>query len=176
MTQFDFNLYGDPTVGINSQDNSSICQTLNDALGNDQLSFSDAGNAFWFCQKNYSAPLGGGDAAQSGDITNNESSSFYTQVSGPGVVTFYWRVSSESGFDYLRFFDNNDEKKKISGNVDWQEVNYNVSSGNHTLKWSYTKDLSIYDGMDCGWVDYITFTSSTRIKVMPCLYPLLLAK
>ena len=92
----------------------------------------------------------------------------------PELLQFYWRVSSESGFDYLRFFDNNDEKKKISGNVDWQEVNYNVSSGNHTLKWSYTKDLSIYDGMDCGWVDYITFTPSTRVNVMPCLYPLLL--
>ena len=175
MNQFDFNLYGDPTVDINDQDDDSTCQTLNDALGNHALSFSDAGNAFWFCQQDYSAPLGGGDAAQSGDITNNESSSFFTQVSGPGVVTFYWSVSSESNYDYLRFYDNNVEKKKISGDVDWQKVSYNVSSGNHTLKWSYTKDGSLYADMDCGWIDYITFSSSTIVNVMPFLYPLLLA-
>jgi len=173
MNQFDFNLYGDPTVAIDDQDTSSICQTLNDALGNYSLSFVNEGDALWFCQKTYSAPIGGGDAAQSGDITNYQSSSFYTQVTGPGVLTFYWKVSSESGFDYLRFLDSGVRKYSISGEVDWQKKSYNVPGGVHTLKWSYEKDISIYNGMDCGWVDYVTYSTSPH-RAMPWVYLLIL--
>jgi len=173
MNQFDFNLYGDPTVAIDDQDTSNICQTLNDALGNYSLSFVNGGDALWFCQKTYSAPLGGGDAAQSGDITDNQSSSFYTQVTGPGVITFYWKVSSESSFDYLRFSDNGIHKYGISGEVDWQNKTYNVPGGVHTLKWSYEKDISVYNSMDCGWVDYVTYSASPH-RAMPGVYLLLL--
>ena len=173
MNQFDFNLYGDPTVAIDDQDTSSICQTLNDALGNYSLSFVNEGDALWFCQKTYSAPIGGGDAAQSGDITNYQSSSFYTQVTGPGVLTFYWKVSSESGFDYLRFLDSGVQKYSISGEVDWEKKSYNVPGGVHILKWSYEKDISIYGGMDCGWVDYVTYSALPH-RAMPWVYLLLL--
>lgn len=173
MNQFGFNLYGDPTVAIDDEDTSNICQTLNDALGNYSLSFDNGGDALWFCQNNYSAPLGGGDAAQSGDITNNQSSFFYTQVTGPGVITFYWKVSSESGYDYLRFSDNGIQKYSISGEVDWQEKTYNVPGGVHTLKWSYEKAWGWFNNMDCGWVDYITYSASPH-RAMPWAYLLLL--
>jgi len=173
MNQFDFNLYGDPTVTIQDQDTSNICQTLNDALENYNLSFVNGGDELWFCQKTCSAPLGGGDAAQSGDITNYQSSFFYTQVTGPGVITFYWKVSSEQNFDYLRFSDNGIQKYSISGNVDWQKKTYNVPGGVHTLKWSYEKDWCWFNNMDCGWVDLITYSTSPR-RAMPWAYLLLL--
>lgn len=159
MNQYDFNLYGDPTVSVDDQDTTSICQTLNDALGNYSLSFVNEGDAFWFCQKNYYHA--GIDAAQSGDITDNQSSSFQTQVRGPGVLSFYWKVSSEANFDELRFIDNGEEKYDISGEVDWTRVTYDVPCGVHTLQWAYVKDYVWYSGMDCGWVDLVSFSASS---------------
>lgn len=175
MNQFDFNLYGDPTVAIDDEDTSNICQTLNDALGNYSLSFVNGGDALWFCQKTYSEPtVGGGDAAQSGDITNDQESFFYTQVTGPGVITFYWKVSSETNYDHLRFSDNGVSKFSISGNVDWHKKTYNVPGGNHTLKWFYEKDWIFYSNMDCGWVDYVIYSAGWPHRAMPWTYLLLL--
>jgi hypothetical protein len=44
------------------------------------------------------------DAAQSGSIGDNGQSWMQTTVSGPGIIRFYWKVSSQLGSDYLRFF------------------------------------------------------------------------
>jgi hypothetical protein len=36
----------------------------------------------------------------------------------------------------------------------WQKKSYTLSgSGEHTLKWVYSKNSSGYSGEDCGWVD-----------------------
>ncbi len=176
MNQFDFNLYGDPTVTLADQDTGTICHCLNDALGNYNLTFETEGDALWFCQQTSSAPLGGNDAAQSGDITNNEASSLYTEVKGPGELHFYWAVSSEENWDYLKFFDNGVQKAAISGEVVWEGKTYNVARGTHTLKWSYTKDSTLFEGMDCGWVDYITYEQTEPdFVVTPWLQLLLLS-
>jgi hypothetical protein len=45
----------------------------------------------------------GVDAGQSGAISHGEQSWMETTVAGPGTLTFWWRVSSESGYDYLEF-------------------------------------------------------------------------
>lgn len=49
------------------------------------------------------------------------------------------------------------EQERISGNVDWQSKTYGISSGSHTVKWTYTKDGSVNRGSDCGWRDKVEF-------------------
>jgi PKD repeat protein len=115
------------------------------------LSFSLSGNANWFSQT--TTTYYGGDAAQSGDIGNNQTSTMETTISGKTSVKFYWRVSSETNYDYLRFYIDGVEQHKISGSTSWAQRTYTVSSGTHTLKWSFTKDGSVSSGSDCGWVD-----------------------
>jgi len=178
MNQYDFNLYGDPSLKINDQDSIAVCQTLNEALDNNSLSFVNEGDAHWFChtKKVILPPPYSGilylDDAQSGDITEGESSTFYTVVKGPGVLEFQWRVWSEQNWDYLRFYDNGVKKYEISGDVAWHKKTYDVPDGTHTLKWSYEKDSTCcFDGEDCGWVDLVTYS---RGKAMPWLYLLLL--
>jgi len=51
------------------------------------------------------------------------------------TVKFYWKVSSESGGDYLQFYIDSTLKDQISGEVDWQQKSYSVPAGTHTLKW-----------------------------------------
>ncbi len=97
--------------------------------------------------------------AQSGSISHNQSSelSLEVEVLSPGTITFMAKVSSESGYDFLRFAIDNTEFASWSGGLGWTEFSYPVDAGNHVFKWSYTKDGSVDTGSDCGWVDYIVF-------------------
>ncbi len=79
-------------------------------------------------------------------------------LSADGDVTFWWKVSSESGWDYLIFYIDGGVETYISGEVDWTEVTYPLSAGTHTLLWRYQKDTSAYGGSDCGWVDDVVVT------------------
>jgi hypothetical protein len=47
------------------------------------------------------------DAAESGDIGDSQVCDMQTWVDGAGTLTFYWKVSSEEGCDYLEFYIDN---------------------------------------------------------------------
>ncbi len=117
------------------------------------LTFTLSGNANWFSQT--TTTYYGGDAAQSGDIGNSQTSTMETTISGKTSVKFYWRVSSETNYDYLRFYIDGVLQTSISGSTSWAQKTYTVTSGSHTLKWSFTKDGSVSTGSDCGWVDLL---------------------
>jgi len=116
------------------------------------------GDADWFSQS--VTYYYGGDAAQSGAITHNQQSWMQTTVDGPGTVWFYWKVSSESVYDYLEFCIDESLQDRVSGELwEWQQKMYIISgSGTHTLQWKYKKDHSVNSGSDCGWVDYLTYS------------------
>ena len=97
--------------------------------------------------------------AKSGTINHNQMSDLIltTEILADGVVSFYMKVSSESGWDKLFFYIDNQEKGNWSGNEGWTQVTYPVTTGTHTFKWSYQKDGSVSNGSDCGWVDDIQF-------------------
>ncbi len=98
-------------------------------------------------------------AAASGNIGNNQTSqlSVTVEVAQAGPISFEAKVSSESGFDYLRFLIDGIEKEKWSGEMDWTGKSYFVFPGSHTFTWRYTKDQSQANGSDKGWVDLIVF-------------------
>ncbi len=129
--------------------------SLGEAIDNIELSWTTGGTADWFGQK--STFYYGSDAAQSGAITHNQLSWLRTTVTGPGTLGFYWKVSSESGYDYLGFYIDGSEQVRISGFIDWQQRSYSIGSGTHTLEWKYVKDSSVNMGSDCGWVDKVEF-------------------
>ena len=139
------------TVGNDPGPPPSSCD-LFEALDT-TLSFTTGGSADWFCQSN--TFFYDGDAAQSGDILDTQESWMQTTVTGPITVSFYWKVSSENGYDYLEFYIDGSLLDSISGGVDWQQVMYTLGSDSHTLKWRYVKDGSLNSGSDCGWVDHV---------------------
>jgi len=98
------------------------------------------------------------DAARNGIIGDGASNSIQTTVTGPALLSFWWKVSSETNNDTLRFFIGNSEQDHISGEVDWQRRTFSVPSGSQTLKWTYSKNGSLAAGQDRGWVDQIQFT------------------
>ncbi len=98
-------------------------------------------------------------SAKSGSISHNQSSTMQVTLDDiqPSNITFYYKVSSESNYDYLRFYIDGSQKNQWSGEVGWTEATYAVTAGTHTFKWTYSKDGNTSDGSDCGWVDYVTF-------------------
>jgi hypothetical protein len=103
--------------------------------------------------------------SKSGTITHSQTSemSVMLQVTTAGNITFYRKTSSESGYDYLRFYIDGVQMEQWAGETAWGQVSYAVTAGNHTFKWTYYKDGSVNSGSDCVWVDYIVFPPSIVI-------------
>lgn len=123
----------------------------------------------WYAQTDY--VYYGMAAAQSGEITHNQSTSVHTNVTGPGQLSFYWAVSSEANWDWLSFFVNGELMDRISGEMDWHQMVFDLPEGDHLLTWSYIKDgsVSMYD--DCGYLDYVRFTPSTADGPDAAIFP-----
>ena len=127
------------------------------ALDNQALSFTTGGNGSWFGQTGTSHD--GTDAAQSGSITNSQSTWLETTVDGPGTIGFWWNTSCETNYDGLVFTVDGTTNSRISGaGRDWEQKTVEIASGSHVLRWTYAKDGSQYRGSDCGWVDQVTWT------------------
>ncbi len=107
-------------------------------------------------------------SAKSGSISDSQQSDLIltTEILADGQVSFYKKVSSESSWDKLFFYIDNVEKGNWSGNVDWGQESYPVTSGTHTFKWSYKKDGSMSSGSDCAWIDDIQFPPTNVILAL----------
>jgi len=90
-----------------------------------------------------------------------------TTVTGPGALTFWWKVSSEPGYDYLSFRSDGLVIDSISGEQTWQQRTNFVPAGSHTFRWRYSKDGSVAAGSDRGWLDGVSFTMSPPTGLTP---------
>ncbi|MBK9291319.1 MAG: T9SS type A sorting domain-containing protein [Bacteroidetes bacterium] len=104
-------------------------------------------------------PYEGSFSAKSGGITHSQSTQMILQytVSANDSISFFRKVSSESGYDFLRFYIDNVKVGEWAGNIPWGRVSFPVQAGNRTFKWEYMKDYIVSSGEDCAWIDYITF-------------------
>ena len=100
----------------------------------------------------------GKSAARSGTIGHGQAGSMQATTSGPGTVSFWWKVSSETNNDALIFYVNGTERARISGEVDWQWRTFDLPAGSQVLKWTYSKNGSVSSGQDRGWVDQVQFS------------------
>lgn len=131
-------------------------ESLGQALNATNLTWISGGAAAWLPQS--TTTRDGLGAAQSGAITHSQQTWLETTVAGPGPLSFWWKVSSESSYDYLEFFTNGVRAARISGAVDWQVQNFSLGTGLQVLRWRYLKDGSVSSGQDRGWVDQVSVT------------------
>ena len=85
------------------------------------------------------------------------------EVGQASNISFYYKVSSEGNYDKLHFYIDDTEKGNWSGEVAWSHILYPITAGTHTLKWEYTKDVSLSSGDDCAWIDNVVFPALTVI-------------
>jgi len=136
--------------------------SLDDAVDN-SLTWTTGGDAEWFGQT--SVFYFDTDAAQSGDMPGGtgRSSWIRTTVEGPGIISFYWRVSDLSAVNDLLFYLDGAEKLRCWVYNNWEMQTYSVPTGSHTLEWIYAP--VIHASGEAGFLDYVAFASSPAIVV-----------
>jgi hypothetical protein len=131
----------------------------------DPPSFSDAieqystitltGDANWVAQTGTS--YDGADAVESGPVFAGESSRFSISKLTTSV-SFWYKVSSESNYDFFEFYIDGSRRLRTSGEVGWTQFTDNsLSNTTHTFDWRYTKDNYVDSGSDKAWVDKVVF-------------------
>ncbi|MCB9376989.1 MAG: DUF4215 domain-containing protein, partial [Microthrixaceae bacterium] len=119
----------------------------------------------------------GGDAgwavdagrAVSGAIADDQTSSLALTIETPdgGGVRFAYAVSVERGFDFLRFFVDDEEVGAWSGEV-VGEAYFPLVAGTHLLEWRYTRDDSLGAGADRAAIDDVAIHGALDCPFSVC--------
>ncbi|MCB2187319.1 MAG: hypothetical protein KQJ78_12930 [Deltaproteobacteria bacterium] len=105
----------------------------------------------------------GVNAAQAGPVGDGETSWLEMTLTGPGVISFWCKVSSEAGDDYLEFrLGGTLLSGRLSGEVGWTRKVYSIPAGTYTFRWAYRKGAAGAAGDDTAWVDQVEWGTSTR--------------
>lgn len=101
-------------------------------------------------------------AKSNGGVHSSVSEMTYTTsaLTNAGTVQFALKTSSEANYDYLIFYIDGVEQARWSGNTAWTTVSYALTTGAHTLKWTYLKDSGANSGSDRVYVDDINITAN----------------
>jgi parallel beta-helix repeat protein len=129
------------------------------ALNLTNTDWLSVGDTTWFVQNNITHS--GFLALRSGTITNNQTSTVQTTLTGPGTLTFWWKVSSQLNRDLLSLKVNSSTQAVISGSIDWQPRAVYIGSGPHLFEWTYAKDASGSSGQDAAWLDQVSWVNGT---------------
>ncbi|MBL9171056.1 MAG: immunoglobulin domain-containing protein [Verrucomicrobiales bacterium] len=148
--------------GVTLSGSASVIVTVSSpplaqAVNNTNFLWTTAGDAPWFHQTK--TTFDGLDALQSGAITNLQFSEVTAEIIGPGQISFWWKVSSEFGYDFLDLYVDGEFVDGISGEWGWEEILWNVGEGTHTVTWRYSKDDDFSAGADAAWLDQVAFVS-----------------
>jgi hypothetical protein len=125
-------------------------------LSPSELEFTRGGDVLWFLQEEVVRP-GQSVAARSGYGGDDSVSWIETTVTGPGTLSYWHKVSSEAGSDFLITRLNTETIGQLSGEVDWERVEIKIPDGIHTIRWEYAKDDGGRDGMDAAFLSEIIF-------------------
>ena len=120
-----------------------------------KLGWFSAGDLPWSVES--ATVLAGSFSARSGAIGDNQTSSLlFTTNFGGGPGSFYFKVSSEAGWDFLSFSVDGVQQQQWSGEIDWTSYSFPLSAGTHTLEWRYAKDSTLSAGLDAAFIDNVS--------------------
>jgi carboxypeptidase D len=102
-------------------------------------------------------------AARSGSITHNQTT-WMTRTVPEGTISFWYRVSSEDGWDFFNFYINGNRVLHVSGTGGgWTPFETVLPTGSHELKWEYQKDGSVSEGSDAAWIDDVQLANDNTV-------------
>ncbi len=104
---------------------------------------------------------------RSGMISHNDTSEIRIRmkVSEPGTISFNQKVSSETRYDFLEFYIDENRAGRWSGFHEWSAVEFDVEPGNRVFRWQYIKDGSVSRGYDAAWIDDVVFPSGKLVTL-----------
>ncbi|MBR5948108.1 MAG: hypothetical protein IKZ82_05605 [Clostridia bacterium] len=150
-------VFGTATVAITVVEDTSLRDALN--VENGTLAFSTG--------ENYPFVAEEGDGRfyvrSSNDGQANSVSSLATviQMEAGETLTFEYKFSSETNYDFYNFKVNGSQIQHLSGTNQnsWQTYTYTASSaGHYTFEWTFEKDVSVNGGDDCVKIDNVVYS------------------
>ncbi len=117
------------------------------ALGSD---YTTGGNASWALATG--SAHGGTKTVKAGTIGHSQQTWMKRTISG-GAVSFWYKVSSESNYDWFDVYIGTERVLHKSGTVAWTQYSTTLAPGSYELKWVYSKDGSDIGGSDTAWID-----------------------
>jgi len=144
--------------------NATFGSPLATALNAPLLTWTRGGAIGWFGQTNYSHD--GDAAAKTGPVDSQQYTWMETAVAGPGALSFWWKASSHTNFDFVRLLIDGTEANKVSGEADWAPQVYYLPSGSHTLRWTFTNIAGFFSLTNGGWVDEVKFANGPSAPVI----------
>jgi len=107
-------------------------------------------------------------SARSGLSSSNHNQesvlSLYINMPEDDTMSFWYKVSSEYNYDWFRFEVDSIERLRESGQTDWKIAEIPLKKGVHLMQWIYSKDLSLSEGLDCAWIDFLRFPELAFLK------------
>jgi len=102
------------------------------------------------------------DAAQSGPLQDEASTTLRTVIYGTNTISFAWRSDCEGWADYVEFSDNGNYVTDLTGIIGWEQFTYHMTDGMvHVLEWTYNKDESDAEGADAAFLDQVRLGPNT---------------
>jgi hypothetical protein len=160
--------YGDPSATSLSNGRNTFELFDDWESGTVDTSYWTVGGSvppYWITYTIYTIPVYQGNySSGNNDIGDSQVSWIKKSIylSMPERLEFYWKVSSEANYDFLYYCINNDActrtsgyVSRISGEVDWTFVTYDLDAGTNSIKFAYEKDSSVSLGHDTGWIDVV---------------------
>ncbi len=143
--------------------NSSATIPLAVALNANELTWTNSGDATWFGQTAVSHD--GVAAAQSGVVTNSQTSTLQTTVTGPGTLTFWWQnPGNDPDFD-LEFDIDGTYVNDILGPTTWTlNGPYAIGPGTHTLTWIAAANGSM-GPTNAAYLDQVLFVPEVDVAL-----------
>lgn len=99
----------------------------------------------------------GQSSLSSGVLGHGEATTVATFLRGPGELGFWWRVSSELGFDRFECWMDGTRVSVISGEQPWQDLVLTLPPGPHQVRWTFRRDPSGDGGQNRAWLDGLRF-------------------
>ena len=131
---------------------------FNTALNTTGLAWTASGDSSWFVETTNTHDNVA--AAQSGSVTNNQTSTLSVTVTGPGILTFYWASQDDcDNFDYEFDIDGNYADDISCSSRPGLDGPFSIPSGQHTLTWTTYADGDT-DSTESGFLDQVNFGNS----------------
>jgi hypothetical protein len=102
-----------------------------------------------------------GDSGRSGEIANGQQSWIKTSIPAAAILSFWWKISSQTNVDFLEVAFNSRPLRRISGSVGWQQVVLSLpmpALAANDITWTYSKGATGRAGEDAAWIDAVTIT------------------
>ena len=159
-----------PAAGIRLSDTRSFLVRVTDmsttAADTAILRFHDTASAPWIVTEDESAK--GGFCLRSGEIPASTNSTIEATITGPGRLSFKWKISAGRG-DFCKFYLDGTETNSIGTRngamTDWATVTLDLPAGPHALRWSYERGSGDAVGEDAAFLDDVDWRPEVSLSV-----------